>query len=171
MRPIRPSRTRCRARRLRSSIPRRPAPIVVLPPIDVDQLASASAHHVMHNINSEDDRNPSTALVLAAHGTLLKPAKPIDTGLEATEKLRLGIENRLATSFGMVQNGWLNHSRGGKWTDPPIEEALKRVNDAGYRDVVYYPYGFLADNAETQLEGQLAVAGLPRSRGSVSFRA
>ena len=113
--------------------PRRPAPIVVLPPIDVDQLASASAHHVMHNITSEEnDRNPATALVLAAHGTLLKPAKPIDTGLEATEKLRLGIENRLAASFGMVQNGWLNHSRGGKWTDPPIEEALKRVNDAGY---------------------------------------
>jgi protoheme ferro-lyase len=145
--------------------PRRPAPIVVLPPIDVDQLAAVSAHHVMHNINSEDDdRNPATALVLAAHGTLLKPAKPIDTGLEATEKLRLAIENRLAPSFGMVQNGWLNHSRGGKWTDPPIEEALKRVNDAGYRDVVYYPYGFLADNAETQLEGQLAVQAFPNLR-------
>ncbi len=143
---------------------RRPAPIMVLPPIDVDQLAEVSAHHVMHNMNSEDDRNPATALVLAAHGTLLTPAKPIDTGLEATEKLRLGIEERLASSFGMVQNGWLNHSRGGKWTDPPIEEALKKVYDAGYRDVVYYPYGFLADNAESQLEGQLAVEAFPNMR-------
>jgi protoheme ferro-lyase len=143
---------------------RRPATTVVLPPIDVDRLAEASARHVMHNMNSDDERNPATALVLAAHGTLLKPAKPIDTGLEATEKLRLGIENRLAPSFGMVQNGWLNHSRGGKWTDPPIEEALKRVYDAGYRDVVYYPYGFLADNAETQLEGQLAVEAFPDMR-------
>jgi protoheme ferro-lyase len=143
---------------------RRPAPIVVLPPIDVDSLAEVSAHHVMHNMNSEDDRNAATALVLAAHGTLLTPAKPIDTGLEATEKLRAGIEHRLSSSFGMVQNGWLNHSRGGKWTDPPIEEALKRVYDAGYRDVVYYPYGFLADNAESQLEGQLAVAAFPNMR-------
>ena len=58
-------------------------------------------------------------------------------------------------------NGWLNHTRGGQWTDPPIEEALKRVSDAGFRDVVYYPYGFLADNAESQLEGQLAAAGRP----------
>lgn len=142
--------------------PRRPA--VVLPPIDVDRLAAVSAHHVMHNMNSADDRNPETALVLAAHGTLVTPAKPIDTGLAATEQLRLGIENRLAPAFGMVQNGWLNHSRGGKWTDPPIEEALKRVHDAGYRDVVYYPYGFLADNAETQLEGQLAVQAFPDLR-------
>ena len=61
----------------------------------------------------------------------------------------------------MVANGWLNHTRGGKWTDPPIEETLKRVSDAGFRDVVYYPYGFLADNAESQLEGQLAAAGGP----------
>jgi protoheme ferro-lyase len=143
---------------------RRPAPIIVLPPIDVEMLAEVSAHHVMHNMNSHDDRNPATALVLAAHGTLLTPAKPIDTGLEATEKLRVGIEERLSSAFGMVQNGWLNHSRGGKWTDPPIEEALKRVHDAGYRDVVYYPYGFLADNAESQLEGQLAAAAFPNLR-------
>lgn len=140
---------------------RRPAPILVLPPIDVEHLAEVSAHHVMHNIASEHDKKPATALVLAAHGTLLTPAKPIDTGLEATEKLRRGIEERLVDSFGMVIHGWLNHSRGGKWTDPPIEEALKRVSDAGYREVVYYPYGFLADNAESQLEGQLAAAAFP----------
>ena len=143
---------------------RRPAPIVVLPAIDVDLLAEISAHHVLHNIASDDDKNPATALVLAAHGTLLKPAKPIDTGLEATEKLRLGIAERLSSSFGMVVNGWLNHTRGGKWTDPPIEETLKQVSDAGYRDVVYYPYGFLADNAETQLEGQMAAAAFPNLR-------
>jgi protoheme ferro-lyase len=143
---------------------RRAAPVTVLPPIDVDRLADISAHHVMHNIASDDDKNPATALVLAAHGTLLKPAKPIDTGLEATEKLRVGISERLSQSFGMVANGWLNHSRGGKWTDPPIEETLKRVSDAGYRDVVYYPYGFLADNAETQLEGLMAAAAFPNLR-------
>ena len=74
------------------------------------------------------------------------------------------IEERLTSSFGMVVNGWLNHSRGGKWTDPPIEEALKRVTDAGYRNVVYYPYGFLADNAESQLEGQIAAAAFPSLR-------
>ena len=55
----------------------------------------------------------------------------------------------------------MNHTRGGKWTEPPIEETLQRVSNAGFRDVIYYPYGFLADNAESQLEGQLAAAARP----------
>jgi protoheme ferro-lyase len=143
---------------------RRPAPIIVLPPIDADTLIKVSVDHVMHTI-AEDKTNPATAaLVLAAHGTLLQPQKPIETGRIATEKLRDGIKDSLSNSFGMIADGWLNHTRGGKWTEPPIEEALKRVRDAGYRDVVYYPYGFLADNAESQLEGQMAAAAYPDLR-------
>ena len=139
----------------------RTAPTIVLPAIDIDLLARVSADHVLHALGADAAKTSTAALVLAAHGTLLKPSKPIDTGLLATESLRCRIEQRLSGSFGIVVNGWLNHTRGGKWTDPPIEEALKRVNDAGFRDVVYYPYGFLADNAESQLEGQLAAAGQP----------
>lgn len=139
----------------------RTAPTIVLPAIDVDLLARVSADHVMHALGSDTTKTRTAALVLAAHGTLLRPSKPIDTGLLATELLRCRIEQRLSDCFGIVVNGWLNHTRGGQWTDPPIEEALKRVSDAGFRDVVYYPYGFLADNAESQLEGQLAAAGRP----------
>ena len=141
--------------------PERPAPTIVLPAIDVEQLAEISANHVMHTLGSDTAMTRSVALVLAAHGTLLKPSKPIDTGLLATERLRCRIEQRLSGCFGIVTNGWLNHTRGGKWTDPPIEETLQRVSEAGFRDVVYYPYGFLADNAESQLEGQLAAAARP----------
>lgn len=139
----------------------RTAPTIVLPAIDIDLLARVSADHVMHALGSDTAKTSTAALVLAAHGTLLRPSKPIDTGLLATELLRCRIEQRLSGCFGVVVNGWLNHTRGGQWTDPPIEEALKRVSDAGFRDVVYYPYGFLADNAESQLEGQLAAAGRP----------
>lgn len=143
---------------------RRPAPIIVLPAIEVEQLAAISANHVMHTLASDTENTSSFALVLAAHGTLITPPKPIETGLVATEQLRTGIERRLSSVFGMVTNGWLNHTRGGKWTDPPIEETLKRVSEAGFRDVVYYPYGFLADNAESQLEGQIAAAARPELR-------
>ena len=142
----------------------RSAPIVVLPAIDVDTLIKISVDHVMHRL-AEDKVNPkNAALVLAAHGTLLKPEKPIETGLIATQRLCEGIRDKVSNCFGMVANGWLNHSRGGKWTDPPIEETLKHVSDAGYRDVIYYPYGFLADNAESQLEGKLAAAAHPELR-------
>jgi protoheme ferro-lyase len=139
----------------------RPAPVTVLEPIDVETLITISVNHLMRQIGENGITTASSALVLAAHGTLLEPQKPIDTGREATERLCAGIQESLSDRFGMIANGWLNHSRGGKWTDPPIEETLKRVKEAGYRDVVYYPYGFLADNAESQLEGKLAAAGQP----------
>ena len=143
---------------------RRPAPLIVLKPIDVDTLVRISVDHLTHTI-AEDKINPATsALVLAAHGTLLEPQKKIETGRIATEKLCAGIQDSLSNAFGMIANGWLNHSRGGKWTEPPIEETLKRVKDAGYRDIVYYPYGFLADNAESQLEAKIAVAPYPDLR-------
>lgn len=140
---------------------RRPAPIIVLGPIEVERLAKISANHVMHTLGADREKLKGTALVLAAHGTLISPTKPIETGRIATERLCAAIEKRLTPCFGMVANGWLNHTRGGKWTEPPIEETLKRVSNAGFKDVVYYPYGFLADNAESQLEGQLAAAARP----------
>lgn len=139
----------------------RPAPVTVLEPIDVETLITISVNHVVRQINGDGIAAASSALVLAAHGTLLAPEKPIETGREATEQLCAGIQDNLSGRFGMIANGWLNHSRGGKWTDPPIEQTLQRVKDAGYRDVVYYPYGFLADNAESQLEGKLAAAAQP----------
>ena len=140
---------------------RRPAPIIVLPALDVDRLAKISANHVMHTLGPDREKTKSAALVLAAHGTLISPTKPIETGRIATERLCTAIEQRLSSCFGMVANGWLNHSRGGKWTEPPIEETLTRVSNAGFKEVIYYPYGFLADNAESQLEGQLAAAARP----------
>ena len=142
----------------------RQAPVVVLPAIDVDTLIKISVEHIMRSIAADKLATKSAALVLAAHGTLLKPQKPIETGLVATQTLCDGIKDRLSNCFGMIANGWLNHSRGGKWTDPPIEETLQHVKDAGYRDVIYYPYGFLADNAESQLEGRLAAAAQPDLR-------
>ena len=141
----------------------RTAPIAVLPPLDVEALAELSAAHVMASVEPEVTTS-TAALVLAAHGTLIEPQRPIDTGLAATEQLCRSIQERLEPRFGMVAYGWLNHSRGGRWTEPPMEETLKRVSDAGYRDVVYYPYGFLADNAESQLEGRIFAEARPELR-------
>ena len=149
---------------IRDVISVRPAPVAVLPAFDLDTLITMSADHVMRAVADGISKPSTSALVLAAHGTLLDPQKPIETGRVATEQLCAGIEQRLSKCFGMVANGWLNHSRGGKWTEPPIEETLQRVSAAGFRDVIYYPYGFLADNAESQLEGRLAAAARPELR-------
>lgn len=138
---------------------RRPGTVRVADPLDVITLAEMSSDHVLAS-TPDDWRGERTALVLAAHGTVLNPPTKIDTGLAATEALRIAIAARLAPHFGTVVHGWLNHTRGGKWTDPPIEEALAGVAADGYTRVVYYPYGFLADNAESELEGRVALAAL-----------
>lgn len=137
----------------------RVSPVHVADPLEVATLADLSAAHVLEQTPAAW-RGPAVALVLAAHGTVLNPATTIDTGLEATEALRLAIVERLALQFGTVVNGWLNHTRGGRWTEPAIELCLSDVVANGFKRVVYYPYGFLADNAESELEGRVALAAL-----------
>ena len=134
----------------------------VLDALACDVLADLSAAHVLElTAGAEPWHGGDVALVLSAHGTVLDPPTPIDTGLAATEALRVAISERLSPHFGMVTHGWLNHTRGGRWTSPPIEEALQHVADGGFTRVAYYPYGFLADNAESELEGQMALANQP----------
>lgn len=142
--------------------PRRTPPRVA-PPLDPDVFAEIAADHVMKCVG-ESGAGPSTALALAAHGTLLNPDPPIETGLVETQRVCDAIAARLESRFGLVVNGWLNHTRGGKWTEPPIEQALTRVRDAGFKRLVYFPYGFFADNAESQLEGQMALDAHPSIR-------
>ncbi|HEY6193538.1 MAG TPA: ferrochelatase [Candidatus Eisenbacteria bacterium] len=149
----------------------------VLPPLDEQRFVEVSADHVARQLDAKHLGGKDWALVLAAHGTLLEPPRPMETGRLATERLCAGIGQRLAGRFGAIYNGWLNHTRGGRWTEPPIEETLRTVLAAGYRKVVYYPYGFSADNAESQLEGRVAlrahaweaVAHLPTVNADAGF--
>jgi protoheme ferro-lyase len=132
--------------------------IQVLPALDGNQLGEIASAHVLAAVQTREGwHGDDVALVLAAHGTLVEPSRPIDTGLEATEQLCDTIRTRLAGRFGLIVNGWLNHTRGGRWTEPAVDDALRHVAAAGLRRVVYFPYGFLADNAESQLEGRLAL--------------
>ncbi|MBI4541799.1 MAG: ferrochelatase [Gemmatimonadetes bacterium] len=141
--------------------PRR-APVRVLPPLDERMLAQLSALHVHRELGARGHRPDARwALVLAAHGTPLDPPRPVETGREATECVCRLITHRLHGDFGVIENGWLNHVYGGRWTEPPVDEALRAVSEAGFRRVAYFPYGFVADNAESQLEGRQALRARP----------
>jgi len=127
----------------------------VLPALDEERFAELCARHIVRGLEQRKLGGPECALVLAAHGTLLEPPRPMETGRVATERICAAIGRRLAGRFGRVASGWLNHTRGGRWTEPPMEETLAKVAAAGFKDVVYFPYGFLADNAESELEGRV----------------
>ncbi len=139
----------------------RRAPVRVAPALDADTCAAVATGHIEREIAARGVGGPEWALVLAAHGTLLEPPRPMETGRVATERVYAGIAARLRDRFGMIQNAWLNHVYGGRWTEPAVDVALRRVVEAGYRRVVYLPYGFMADNAESELEGRIALRAQP----------
>ncbi len=140
----------------------RSAPVRVLPALDVETLAELEAQHVLAWLAERSiAAGADWALVLAAHGTLLDPPPGLMTGREATERLAAALARRLAPRFGKVLLGWLNHARGGRWTQPTVAEALRQAAAAGLGHVAYFPFGFLADNAETELEGRLWLGTQP----------
>lgn len=137
------------------------AHVRVLPPLDPEVFGAIAAAHVERECAAREAWGRDWALVLAAHGTLLEPRRPIDTGRVATEGAATAIARRLAPRFGRVQLAWLNHVYGGRWTEPAADVALRSIAEAGFRKVVYFPFGFAADNAESQLEGRIALRGVP----------
>jgi len=60
----------------------------------------------------------------------------------------------------------MNHSTGGEWMTDTIEKALLEFKHEGYEGVVMFPYGFFADNSETEYDAckKLEAAGFPHSQ-------
>ena len=99
-------------------------------------------------------------LVLVIHGTLVKnragnPPK-LFTGLEETiaffEVMKRKIMADPENIFTDVRQGCINHSTGGEWTADTIELVLEEFKREGYEGVVMFPYGFFADNSETEYD-------------------
>src|SRR5947207_1288603 len=67
------------------------APVRVLPALDEGRFAEISAAHVAREAEARGAGGKEWALVLAAHGTLLEPARPIETGRGATERVAAAI--------------------------------------------------------------------------------
>lgn len=113
-------------------------------------------------------------LVLVIHGTIVKNRrgeKPsVFTGLDETmEFYRLMREKILddpRNVFDEVKLGCLNHSRGGEWTHETIEKALNEFRQEGVASVAMFPFGYFADNSETDYEAMnmLARSGAARKQ-------
>jgi protoheme ferro-lyase len=139
--------------------------VQVVPALDPGILGELWVHHVRSELARRGFvPGPDVALVLAAHGTLLEPPRPMNTGRHGTEAIARSIACGLAPGFGRIERAWLNHTRGGAWTTPSVEAALRDLARTGFRRIVYLPYGFLADNAESELEGRIFLAARPEFR-------
>jgi ferrochelatase len=101
-----------------------------------------------------EDKTRQSVLILGAHGTIIRLPKHIESGARETRILYGNVRKHLRTKFRSIRIGWLNHTLGGTWTFPAVTEAAGESQQSGIRNVVYLPFGFLADNGETELEGR-----------------
>ncbi|NTV03027.1 MAG: ferrochelatase [Chlorobiaceae bacterium] len=114
------------------------------------------------------------ALVLVIHGTIVRDRKgnapSVFTGLEETYAFfRIMRERILADPrnvFGEVKLGCLNHSAGGEWTPDTVEKALEELRGQGIGSVAMFPFGYFADNSETDYEAKrlLDDSGIDRTQ-------
>jgi ferrochelatase len=116
-------------------------------------------------------RKKQQGLVLVIHGTIVRNRKgevpSVFTGLSETmEFYRLMREQILADPrnvFGEVKLGCLNHSRGGEWSPETVKLALDEFVADGFSSVAMFPFGYFADNSETDYEAKKLLDRAPLS--------
>lgn len=104
-----------------------------------------------------EEKCRNAALILGAHGTLQYPPEGINSGAKETLYLFGLVREHLKGRFKTVRVAWLNHTLGGKWTFPAVDETAEELREQGVREFVYYPFGFFGDNNESQNEGKIAL--------------
>jgi protoheme ferro-lyase len=128
-------------------------------PADAERMAQSLARHGLETMRSRGVPAPAPdwALLLAAHGTVVNPPPGVDNGLLSFGRVLGRVRDLLKPQVGLVRFGWLNHTRGGKWTTPAVADAFSIIRNRGYKKLIYFPWGFTTDNAETALEGHIAL--------------
>jgi protoporphyrin/coproporphyrin ferrochelatase len=128
-----------------------------------ERLAGVLASHLIRSMAERGVEDLSGwAVLLAAHGTVVTPIPGVDNGLRQAGRVLHRLKTNLRSRAGLVRVGWLNHTRGGRWTSPSVPEALEAIRGHGFEKLVYLPWGFTTDNAETVLEGRVALRDMKR---------
>lgn len=129
-----------------------------------DRLADVLADHLLQSVRERGLVLPAPdwAVLLAAHGTVVSPMPGVDNGLLSFAQVGTRVFRRIRRHFGRVSFGWLNHTKGGRWTEPSVQRCLHRIRQAGFEQLVYFPWGFTTDNAETALEGRILCKSTPQ---------
>ncbi|MBM3161932.1 MAG: ferrochelatase [Chlorobi bacterium] len=128
------------------------------------ELHRISIDHLFSRLDAvlKEKAPAKTGLVLVIHGTLVRdragnPPK-VFTGLDETGLFFEMMKERIMADprniFTDIRQGCMNHSAGGEWTSETVQKALAAFREEGIDHVVMFPYGFFADNSETEYEAR-----------------
>lgn len=118
-------------------------------------LADCMVRHIRQCVSQRGLELPARqwAICLAAHGSVQTPPDGVDNGVISFGEVGWRVYKQARDLFGIARLGWLNHTKGGRWTEPAVPRTLELLHKLGYRNCVYFPWGFTTDNAESTLEG------------------
>lgn len=126
-----------------------------------EELHRIYLDHLFESLGSVETSDRK-GLVLVIHGTIVRNRRgerpSVFTGLEETfEFYRIMRDKIMAdprNSFDEIKIGCLNHSRGGEWTPETVERAIAEFEQEGFESVAMFPFGYFADNSETDYESK-----------------
>ncbi len=128
--------------------------------------------HLFSSLSSEwegSGKREKQGLILVIHGTIVRNRrgeKPsVFTGLDETMEFFRVMRDKIMADprnvFGEVKLGCLNHNRGGEWTRETAERALEEFAAEGFSSVAMFPFGYFADNSETDYEAKKQLDSSP----------
>lgn len=102
-------------------------------------------------------------LILIMHGTVVaqKNGAPIAfrNGLVETEqfyeRLVSALKAQTPCPFSHITVAYLNHTVGGKWTSPTLQEAIVQLKAMGVEKVVAFASGYFTESSETHHAAEL----------------
>ena len=118
------------------------------------------------------EQRSSAVVAFTAHSIPLSMAGGCDYERQLQETCRL-----TASAAGVPEDQWrlVYQSRSGRpqdpWLEPDILDHLRQLHDAGTRDVVIAPVGFLSDHMEVLYDLDYEAAGLSAELGLNMIRA
>ncbi|MGC9328885.1 MAG: ferrochelatase [Candidatus Hinthialibacter sp.] len=128
---------------------------------EISHVMADYVRRQLENLGIMGEQRKEYGLLLGCHGTVMTPPPGIsDAGYCDTKQAYDNLEEELKPEFKSVAIGWLNHRLGGEWTSPTLHASVQTMLDQGIENLIYFPFGFLADNAETQLEGRMILRDL-----------
>jgi ferrochelatase len=108
-------------------------------------------------------------LLLTAHGVPQRYIRAGDTYQREVEETASLVQDRLASEFATIHQGYQSGLGPVKWLEPESGGLVKRIGREGGRALVLSPLGFVSDHIETLYDMDTLFAQTAREAGIATY--